>query len=67
MHFYDFNRISGEAVSYSTAAGRPVEGEHLQLSLLYFDTGGGAEEHAHQYEQIMLVMKLAKLDRDRLF
>ena len=57
MYFYDLNRIRGEAVSYSTAAGRPVDGEHLQMSLLHFETGGGAQEHAHAYEQIMVVVK----------
>lgn len=57
MYFYDLNKISGEAVSYSTAAGRPIDGQYLQLSLLHFETGGGAEEHAHQYEQIMFVIK----------
>ena len=57
MYFYDLNKISGEAVSYSTAAGRPIDGKHLQVSLLYFETGGGAKEHSHQYEQIMVVVK----------
>lgn len=56
MYFYDFNQIPGEAVSWSTAAGRPVTGEHLQLSLLHFEAQGGAEAHAHPYEQIMYVI-----------
>lgn len=57
MYFFDLNKISGEAVTYSTAAGRPVDGEHLQVSLLHFETHGGAEEHAHPYEQIMYVIR----------
>jgi quercetin dioxygenase-like cupin family protein len=56
MYFYDFNKIVGEAVSYSTAAGQPINGKHLQLSLLRFEAQGGAEEHAHSYEQIMYVI-----------
>lgn len=56
MYFYDLNKILGEAVSYSTAAGQPINGKHLQLSLLRFKAEGGAEEHAHPYEQIMYVI-----------
>lgn len=57
MYFYDLNEIPGEGVSYSTAAGRLVAGERLKVSLLHFETNGGAEEHAHAYEQIMFVIK----------
>lgn len=57
MYFHDLNKISGEGVAYSTATGRPVNGEQLQMSLLHFETDGGAEEHAHQYEQIMYVVR----------
>jgi len=57
MYFFDFTKIAGEGVGYSTAAGRPLDGEHLQMSLLHFETGGGAKEHSHAYEQIMYVVK----------
>ena len=50
MYFYDFNKIEGEGVGYSTAAGKPLDGEHLQVSLLHFEAGGGAKEHSHAYE-----------------
>jgi quercetin dioxygenase-like cupin family protein len=57
MYFYDLNEIPNEAVSYSTAAGQLVAGEYLKVSLLRFKAQGGAEEHAHSYEQIMVVVR----------
>ena len=57
MYFYDFSNISGEGVGHSTVAGKPLDGEHLQVSLLHFESGGGAKEHSHAYEQIMVVVK----------
>ena len=56
MYFYDFNKIVGEAVSHSSVSGQPVNGAHLQMSLLRFEAGGGAKEHSHAYEQMMFVL-----------
>jgi quercetin dioxygenase-like cupin family protein len=56
MYFYTLSDIPQEAVGYSTAAGRLVAGKHLKVSLLHFEAEGGAEEHAHDYEQIMYVV-----------
>lgn len=56
MYIYDLNEIPQEGVAYSTAAGRLVAGKHLKVSLIRFEAEGGAEEHAHDYEQIMYVV-----------
>ena len=56
MYFYDLNEVAGEAVAHSTVAGRPINGQQVQLSLLHFEAQGGAAEHSHAYEQIIFVI-----------
>ena len=57
MYFYDLKDIPQEGVNYSSAAGHLVAGKYLRVTLLNFEANGGAEEHAHDYEQIMVVVK----------
>lgn len=42
---------------HSTAYGRLVTGQQVELGVLTYKAGQGAKMHAHPQEQIMLVMK----------
>ena len=53
-----FDSLKKEYVTpkHSTAFGSLVTGEQIELGLLRFKAGEGAEEHAHPHEQVLLVL-----------
>lgn len=42
--------------SHSSAVGQLVTGERIELAVLRYRRGEGAEEHAHPQEQMLLVL-----------
>src|ERR1700704_1604177 len=42
---------------HSTAFGSLVTGEQIELGVLRFKAGEGANEHAHPHEQVLFVLK----------
>ena len=59
MPFYDLDEIAAEFVTprHSTAFGRLITGEQIELGVLRYKAGEGAEMHAHPHEQIILVLE----------
>ena len=59
MPFIDLDNVRDELVTpkHSTAFGKLVTGEQVELGLLRYKKGEGAEPHAHPHEQIFLVLK----------
>lgn len=59
MPFLNLDDIQGELVTpkHSTAFGKLVTGEQVELGLLRYKKGEGAEPHSHPHEQIFLVLK----------
>ena len=59
MPFYDLDEVSAEFVTprHSTAFGRLITGERIELGVLTYKAGEGAEMHSHPHEQIILVLK----------
>jgi quercetin dioxygenase-like cupin family protein len=41
---------------HSTAFGRLVTGEHIEVGVLRYKAGEGAKTHAHPHEQIIVVL-----------
>jgi quercetin dioxygenase-like cupin family protein len=58
MPVYKFDSLKKEYVTpkHSTAFGSLVTGEQIELGLLRYKAGEGAEEHAHPHEQVLLVL-----------
>ena len=58
MPVYKFDLLKKEYVTpkHSTAFGSLVSGEQIELGLLRFKAGEGANEHAHPHEQVLLVL-----------
>jgi quercetin dioxygenase-like cupin family protein len=58
MPVYRLDDIGEEFVTpkHSTAFGCLVTGEQVELGVLRYKAGEGAEEHAHPQEQIFLVL-----------
>jgi quercetin dioxygenase-like cupin family protein len=42
---------------HSTAFGKLITGEHIEIGLLRYKAGEGASEHAHPHEQITIILK----------
>ena len=42
---------------HSTAFGRLITGTQIELGVLHYKKGEGAETHAHPHEQILLLLK----------
>jgi quercetin dioxygenase-like cupin family protein len=42
---------------HSSAFGKLITGEHLEIGLLRFKAGEGASEHSHPHEQIVIILK----------
>ena len=59
MPVYKFDLLKKEYVTpkHSTAFGSLVSGEQIELGLLRFKAGEGANEHAHPHEQVLLVLE----------
>lgn len=58
MPFYRFDSLKKEYVTpkHSTAFGSLVTGEQIEVGLLRFKKGEGANEHAHPHEQVLYVL-----------
>jgi quercetin dioxygenase-like cupin family protein len=58
MPVHSIDRLKKELVTpkHSTAYGSLVTGEQVELAVLRYKAGEGAEEHAHPQEQIFLVL-----------
>ena len=59
MPFIDLDNVTPEFVTpkHSTAFGRLVTGEQVELGVLRYKKDEGAEPHVHPHEQIFLVLK----------
>jgi quercetin dioxygenase-like cupin family protein len=55
---YKFDALKKEYVTpkHSTAFGSLVTGEQVEVGLLRFKAGEGAQEHAHPHEQVLFVL-----------
>ena len=58
MPVYKLAEIEEELVTpkHSTALGRLVTGEQIEVGVLRFKAGAGAEEHSHPHEQVLFVL-----------
>ena len=58
MPVYKLDQIDEELVTpkHSTALGRLVTGTQIEVGVLRFKAGEGANEHAHPHEQVLLVL-----------
>jgi quercetin dioxygenase-like cupin family protein len=58
MPVYKFDALKKEYVTpkHSTAFGSLVTGEQIEVGLLRFKAGEGAQEHAHPHEQVLFVL-----------
>lgn len=58
MPVYRFDSLKKEYVTpkHSKAFGSLVTGEQVEVGLLRFKAGEGAEEHAHPHEQVIFVL-----------
>jgi quercetin dioxygenase-like cupin family protein len=58
MPVYKIDAMSKEYVTpkHSTAFGSLVTGEQIELGVLRFKAGEGANEHAHPHEQVLFVL-----------
>ena len=59
MPFYTWKTMQGEVVTpkHSTAFGPLITGEQVEVGLLQFKAGQGANPHAHPHEQVIVVLK----------
>ena len=58
MPVHKLSEIEEELVTpkHSTALGKLVTGEQIEVGLLRFKAGEGAKEHAHPHEQVLFVL-----------
>ena len=58
MPVYRFDALTKEYVTpkHSAAFGSLVTGEQIEVGLLRFRAGQGANEHAHPHEQVLFVL-----------
>jgi quercetin dioxygenase-like cupin family protein len=58
MPVYKLSEIEEELVTpkHSDALGRLVTGTQIEVGVLRFGAGEGAEEHAHPHEQVLFVL-----------
>ena len=58
MPFYQLEQIPEEFVTpkHSTAFGRLITGEQIEVGVLRYKAGKGAEMHSHPHEQIIIVL-----------
>jgi quercetin dioxygenase-like cupin family protein len=59
MPFFKLDQMQEELVTpkHSTAAGQLITGESIEVGVLKFKAGEGANPHSHPHEQIILVLK----------
>jgi quercetin dioxygenase-like cupin family protein len=58
MPVHKLSEIKEELVTprHSTALGKLVTGEQIEVGVLRFKAGEGAEEHSHPHEQVLFVL-----------
>ena len=58
MPIYQLDRMREEFVTpkHSTAFGRLVTGQHIEVGVLRYRAGEGATTHSHPHEQIIIVL-----------
>lgn len=58
MPFHELKQVREEFVTpkHSTAFGRLITGEQIELGVLRYKAGEGAKTHAHPHEQILLLL-----------
>jgi quercetin dioxygenase-like cupin family protein len=58
MPVYSIDALEEELVTpkHSTALGRLVTGEQIEVGVLRFKAGEGAKEHAHPHEQVLFFL-----------
>lgn len=58
MYIYELDALKQEFVTpkHSTAFGRLITGTQVELGILTYKAGEGAEEHSHPHEQIFLIL-----------
>jgi quercetin dioxygenase-like cupin family protein len=58
MPIYQLEGIREEFVTpkHSTAFGRLVTGQHIEVGVLRYKAGEGATSHSHPHEQIIIVL-----------
>lgn len=59
MPVISLNDIKDEFVTprHSTAFGKLITGEHIEIGVLRYKAGEGAQEHSHPHEQIAIILK----------
>lgn len=59
MYFYDLKDVPEEFVTpkHSTAYGRLITGDQIEVGILRFKAGEGAKPHSHPHEQIVVVTR----------
>jgi quercetin dioxygenase-like cupin family protein len=58
MPIYQLERVAEEFVTpkHSTAFGRLVTGQHIEVGVVRYKAGEGAATHSHPHEQIIIVL-----------
>ena len=58
MPVYKFDALKKEYVTpqHSTAFGSLVTGEQIEIGMLRYKAGEGANQHAHPHEQVLVVL-----------
>ena len=59
MPFFQYDQMESDVVTpkHSTAYGAIAAGESIEVGLLNFKSGEGAEPHQHEHEQIVVVLR----------
>ena len=59
MPIYEIDKLPKELVTprHSTAFGALITGQHIEIGILSYKAGEGAQEHAHPHEQIAICLK----------
>ena len=59
MAIVALNDVKDEFVTpkHSTAFGKLITGEHVEIGILSYKAGQGAKEHSHPHEQIAICLK----------
>ena len=59
MPVYNWDTLHPEFVTpkHSTAFGRLITGEQIEVGMLSYKAGEGAKQHAHPHEQVIIVLK----------
>ena len=58
MPIFNLSEVTDELVTpkHSSAFGKLITGEHVEIGILKYKAGEGAKEHAHPHEQIAICL-----------